>query len=205
MLPLTWPVESADAATTAADGTTKKKCTDIETCREIGEQKVQQSLEENPITKLSSGTRYKRLKPGFGSSTVQPNDTVDIVYSISRANGSYMYSRGFGFEKTQSMGGSTLQSDEGVDSYRVVLGSKDVPVGIEEALLGMKKGERRRIELPPSVGFETSNWKPEPVTRRGKAQIIDYKAILYGRGSSQPPFPAPTIWDVEVLRFRSSN
>ncbi|KAG7350995.1 FKBP-type peptidyl-prolyl cis-trans isomerase [Nitzschia inconspicua] len=188
---------------------TLKKCTDIESCREIGDQKVKQDLEERPITRLDSGVRFKRLKPGVGDGTVKSGDTVDIIFSISRANGAYMYSKGFGFEKVQEFGveSARLQSDEGLDSYRVQLGkdsgSRDVPSGIEQALIGMKKGERRRIELPPNVGFETSGWRPEPTTRRGKAQITYYKTILNGRGSNQPPFPAPTIWDVEVLSIRS--
>lgn len=86
-----------------------------------------------------------------------------------------------------------------------MLGQKDLPVGVESALLGAKKGERRRIEVPPAVGFETSNWKPQPTTRRGKAQILDYQSILKGRGTDQPPFAAPLIWDVEILSFRSNN
>ena len=50
----------------------------------------------------------------------------------------------------------------GLDSYRVTLGTGNLPVGVEQALIGAKKGERLRIEVPPNVGFETSNWKPEP-------------------------------------------
>lgn len=38
------------------------------------------------------------------------------------------------------------------------------PLGIKDALIGRKKGERRRVEL----GFETPNWQPEPVSKRGK-------------------------------------
>lgn len=200
LLPLApWAVASA-GTTPSPD----KQCTDIESCREIGEQKVQQDLQNNPITMLKNGVRYKRLKPGLGSAVVQENDTVDLIYSISRANGAYMYSRGFGFNKVDGIGGGT-STDEGLESYRLTLGRRDVPVGVEAALVGMKKGERRRIEVPPAVGFQTSNWKPEPVTRRGKAQIVDYQSILSGRGTSQPPFPAPTIWDVEVLSFRNAR
>ena len=66
----------------------------------------------------------------------------------------------------------------------------------------MGRGERRRVELPPDVGFGTSNWMPEPTTRRGKAQIEQYKRKLTGFGS-QPPFPAETVWDVEVLQIRN--
>lgn len=186
---------------------TKRKCTDIESCREIGDRKVQQDLEEKPIVRLDSGVRYKKLRPGVGgATTAKSGDTVDIIFSISRANGAYMYSRGFGFEKVLGVDVSEMQSDEGLDSYRVQLGkleNRDVPLGVEQAIVGMQKGERRRIEVPPSVGLETSDWRPEPSTRRGKAQIVEYQTILKGRGTNQPPFPAPTIWDVEVLSFRS--
>ena len=72
---------------------------------------------------------------------------------------------------------------------------------LEYALIGMSKGEKRRVELPPDVGFETSNWSPEPTTRRGQVQIEQYKKKLEGFGS-QPPFPAETVWDIEVLQVR---
>jgi hypothetical protein len=95
-----------------------------------------------------------------------------------------------------------MQRDAGLDSYRVTLGKGDLPVGIEQALVGMKKGERRRVEVPPNVGFETSNWRPKPTTRNGKQHIKNYQTLLNGVGSNRPLFPAPTIWDVEVLSFR---
>jgi len=177
------------------------KCTDIDSCRELGDEKIAQDLKDNPVTVLRDGTRYKLLKPGFGDGTVLPTATVDIIYSITRAGGQYMYSQGFGFEKIDI--GNGLQKDLGLDSYRVRLGQGDLPVGIEEAIVGMKKGERRRVELPPAVGFETSNWKPEPKSRLGKGSIVAYQRILTGFGS-QPPFPAPTIWDVEILSFRDT-
>ena len=59
------------------------------------------------------------------------------------------------------------------------------------------------VELPPAVGFATSDWRPEPTTRRGRASIVGYRQLLEGNGSSQPPFPAETIWDVEVVRLVS--
>ena len=92
------------------------------------------------------------------------------------------------------------------DFLRVTLGKerRDVPAGIELALLGMQRGEKRRVELPPgdAVGFESSDWRPEPTSRRGKATIVGYKQILRGNGSSQPPFPALTVWDLELRRIR---
>ena len=173
------------------------KCADIESCREVGEAKVAADMAANPVTNLGNGVRYKRVKEGAGA-TVSGNDVVDVAYSISTAGGSYMYSRGFGFEK---------DSDGVVDAgdfLRVKLGNQDVPKGIELALRSMKEGEKRRVELPPGpiTGFETSEWKPAPTTRRGKAQIVAYKNLINGNGSSQPPFPAVTVWDIECRRIR---
>mmetsp|Transcript_45096 Transcript_45096/g.94564 ORF Transcript_45096/g.94564 Transcript_45096/m.94564 type:complete len:273 (-) Transcript_45096:2896-3714(-) len=179
------------------------KCTDIESCREEGERKVEEDLKRNPIVKLSDGVRYRVLQaPPMASSSekVREGSSIDLAYSISTASGQYMYSKGFGFEKVEF--GGRQESDLGLDSLRVVLGKHNVPVGIEYALLGMVRGEKRRVELPPVVGFETSDWMPEPTTRRGKTQIEQYKRKLAGFGS-QPPFPAETVWDIEVLGVRN--
>jgi FKBP-type peptidyl-prolyl cis-trans isomerase len=146
------------------------KCTDIETCREEGERKIEADLKLNPITKLSDGVRYRVLQPSApNGAKVKDGSSVDLIYSISTASGQYMYSKGFGFEKVTFGGKQT--SDLGLDSLRVVIGKHNIPVGIESALIGMGRGERRRVELPPGVGFETSNWEPKPTTRRGITQI----------------------------------
>jgi len=177
------------------------KCTDIESCREIGERKVEKDLVDNPVTTLPSGSRYKVLQPGTGGASVDEQSSLDLIFSISTISGGYMYSQGFGYEKIDAGNGKKM-SDAGLDSVRVKLGERDVPIGIEDALLGMKKGERRRVEVPPRVGLITSNWKPEPTSKRGNAGITAYKRILEGNGPNQPGFPAATIWDVEVLRIR---
>ena len=178
------------------------KCTDVDSCREIGDKKVEDDLKENPVTVLESGVRYKKLKPGYGSDAVQSSSFVDMIYSISTGGGVYMYSKGFGYNKID-VGNGVHQSDTAeLDSYRVTLAQGDLPVGVEQALVGMKKGERRRIEVPPNVGFETSDWKPAPTTRNGKQRIKNYQTLLEGVGTSRPPFPAPTIWEVEILNFR---
>ena len=98
-------------------------------------------------------------------------------------------------------------SDSGLDSLVVQLGrtnpqERDIPLGIEQALVGMKKGERTRVELPPNVGYGTSDWKPQPKSRRAQAGLKAHRKIIEGNGSNQPPFAASTIWDVEVLKIR---
>lgn len=192
------------ALLTTAPQPSLAKCTDIETCREIGDRKDAEDLAANPINRLGGGLQWKLLRPGFGQETVQENSkNIKIIYSISQANGSYMYSKGFGYNKIDINGKKV--SDAGLDSLTVNMSDDDdksVPVGIKRAMAGMKKGERRRIECPPKLGFETSDWNPKPTTFRGKQQMKDYKTTLAGRGSTQPAFPAPTIWDVEVISIR---
>ena len=97
------------------------KCKDIESCREVGEAKVAADMAANPIIKLSDGVRYKRVKEGAGA-TVSGNDVVDIAYSISTAGGSYMYSRGFGFEKDSD--GVTLAIFCGSDSDKATMSQR---------------------------------------------------------------------------------
>lgn len=193
-------------ALTSTTTANPKKCTDIESCREIGDEKIMEQLAENPITSLPSGVKYKVLKPpavadnsSSRSATVTDGSTVDLIYSVT-GSGRYMFSQGFGYEEVYFDG--KMQKDLGLDSLRVVVGKQQVPLGVEQALIGMKRGERRRVVVPPSVGFDTSSWKPEPTSRRGKAALAAYKQLVEGRGSTQPPFPAPTIWDVEVLSTR---
>merc|ERR1719215_2421906 len=100
------------------------------------------------------------------------------------------------------MNGKLVPDNAGLDSYRITIGTKQIPLAIEEALIGMKRGELRRVEVPPNVGFITSNWQPEPTTSNGKAKIKAYQRLLNGT-NTQPPFPAATIWDIEVLNIRN--
>mmetsp|Transcript_17901 Transcript_17901/g.28971 ORF Transcript_17901/g.28971 Transcript_17901/m.28971 type:complete len:171 (-) Transcript_17901:993-1505(-) len=75
------------------------KCTDIESCREEGERKVEAELKRNPIVRLSDGVRYRVLRPPASPSSsekVAEGSSIDLIYSITTASGQYMYSRGFG-------------------------------------------------------------------------------------------------------------
>lgn len=176
--------------------TASDKCSDIDSCRELGEQKIRLREAQNPTIKLPNGVLAKQLRPPLGGASVQNGSVVDLAFSIS-ANGGYLYSQGMGYEKLRSG-----QSDLGLDSIRVVVGEHMVPIGIEEALIGMKRGERLRVELPPQVGFETSNWQPKPNNPNAQKRLDGYKRLLEGNGPNVPGYPAVSIWDVEVLKVR---
>eukprot|EP00978_Attheya_sp_CCMP212_P029278 scaffold103504_cov55-Attheya_sp.AAC.1 len=193
------PVDPVWAAT--------RKCSDIESCREIGDRKIAEDMVLNPMIKLANGVRYKVMKPPLvkksdkdqSASAVKMGSLVDVIYSVSLPGAGYLNSKGMGFEKI-----SSGQNDLGLDSLRVVVGKRDVPQGIEEALIGMQRGERRRVELPPAVGFETSDWRPSPENKQAENRLLGYRRILEGNGPSQPPFAAVTVWDIEVLKVRNS-
>lgn len=158
----------------------------------------------NPIIRLGDGLQYKVLSKGLGSEIVNEKSKIRIIYSISKASGVYMYSKGFGYNQID-VGDGKRVNDLGLDSLTVDMSdpsAKQIPDGIRRALIGMRRGERRRIECPPKLGFETSDWNPQPTDFRGRQQIKDYKLVLSGRGDNQPAFPAPTIWDVEIISIR---
>ena len=197
MIPWTAPAPAFARSSSASS------CTDIETCREIGERRDAENLAQNPITRLGDGLQFKVLAAGIGPDNVQPDSRIQIIYSVSQANGSYMFSRGMGYNKININNNNQQQvSDFGLDSLSVTMGSTaTIPVGVQRALLGAKRGERRRIQCPPRLGFETSDWNPKPTTFRGERQMIDYRSTLTG-SSGGLAFPAPTIWDVEVVSIR---
>ena len=88
----------SSVAAVAAPRVAGAKCADIETCRELGDAKVAAAEAANPTVRLADGVRYKQLKAGAGPALAR-GDVADVAFSISSAGGSYMYSRGLGFEK----------------------------------------------------------------------------------------------------------
>lgn len=135
------------------------KCKDVDSCREIGEQKEAANLAANPIVRLGNdGLQYKVLSTGLGNAQVSDDTTVvKIAYSLS-ARSRYMYSQGMGYNKIDAYGNGQAVPDLGLDGITIHLkdeNAMEVPVGIRQAIMGMKRGEKRRIEVPPSLGFET--------------------------------------------------
>ena len=62
----------------------------------------------------------------------------------------------------------------------------------------------RRIELPPDLGFETSDWLPAPDGNGGTQRLQRYRSLLsanLGRRDYQPLI----LFQVEVLRVRPAR
>lgn len=169
------------------------KCTDIDSCREEGERRFEEMERAmGPVVSLSDGVRYRELKTGEGRE-IRPGDVCDLRFQVLKGNGDFMYSvpnREPGSERKDL-----------AETLRVTVGNKDVPEGVEDALIGAKKGTVRRVELPPSKGFATSDWRPEPVGYAGIQRMKRFRSLLSGNGL-QPGYDAVIIFEFDIVRIK---
>lgn len=107
-----------------------------------------------------SGLKYRILKPGNGASAVN-GKTVTVHYTGWLTNGKK-------FDSSVDRG----------QPFSFVLGQGRVIKGWEEGVNGMRVGEKRKLTIPPDLGYGA-----------------------YGAGDAIPP-NATLIFDVELLGIR---
>lgn len=174
----------------------KAGCQSLDECRDRGDEVFEASEKaKGPIVRMSSGVRYRESRVGIGPAAA-PGDTVDISYEVRKTNGDYIFSFG--------RGRPDAAKDDFGESYRVRLGSLDAPLAVEMAMVGMRPGGVRVVEVPPQLGFETSGWKPEPSNFSGKQRMLRYRQLLTGNGL-QPGYNAALQFEVEVMRLRPAG
>lgn len=133
-------------------GRTKPKCKDIESCQAEGERReAEADAKAGPLRNVGpiganglGRVRYRAMKETSDGPPLRQGDAADIRFDVLSTSGNLMYgvpSREPGEQATAIL-----------DSYRMVLGSRDVPEGVELALEGAHKGDFRRIEVPPVSG-----------------------------------------------------
>lgn len=171
------------------------KCTDIESCREEGDRRAEEAdRKAGPTVKLSGGVMYRELEAGTGPK-LSMGDGADIRFQVLQsANGYFMYG-----VPNREPGSKDLG-----ETYRVTLGQRDIPEGVELAMVGASKGTRRRVQLPRSMGFETSEWRPQPTGYAGQQRIKRFQNILYGT-SNQPGYDAQILFEFEVAKVRPAS
>ncbi|CAN0064873.1 unnamed protein product [Heterosigma akashiwo] len=99
-------------------------------------------------------------------------------------NGDYLFSLGQGQE---------LKKDVG-ESYRMVLGKKQVPRAVEMGMEGMREGGMRKILVPPNLGWESLQSLPQPDTfsaKRKLTRIVETQS--------------PLLFEVELVRVRPTK
>ena len=115
---------------------------------------------------------------------------ADLRFSVLKGNGDLMYGVPNREPGAQDVG----------ETLRVVLGQRDVPLGVERALIGASRGSRRRVELPPASGFASSDWRPKPAGFAGQQRIERFKRLLTGNGLQRV---VPRCWF--AILFGPSN
>jgi FKBP-type peptidyl-prolyl cis-trans isomerase len=140
--------------------TEKAKCTNVEECQALAEQKEQlerQEAEANnvPAQTTKGGTRYKDFEPGMGNVVVQDGDEVTVYYKVLKlgkraydglsGEGTVVFSRGYGLEDDEFKPGD--------HAFVTTVGAPYNIIALNEAMIGMKQGGLRRFSIFPSKGW----------------------------------------------------
>ena len=104
------------------------------------------------MQKLKSGVRYIDLKEGSGAG-VSSGSRVSLQWVLRRSNG-YFVTSSFGQVASGPDAGILKLSGTSVnDPFLFTVGSGAALPGLEEAVLGMKKGGVRRIVVPTRLSY----------------------------------------------------
>jgi len=103
---------------------------------------------------LPSGVSYKEYKPGQGDAEVGPGKTVNV-----QMTGRLLNLNGIKFYSTKEFKDEFGEAP----ALKFVYGRGELLPGLEEGMLGMKKGAIRKIVVPPSMGYsQYPNLLPQP-------------------------------------------
>jgi len=129
--------------------------------------------------KYSVGLKIQDIAPGdVTSPDVKEDSFVSMQYVLRRANG-YFVDASYGFDR--------------FDTLDFKMGKGQMVPGVEQALLGMHKGGRRRFVVPPELGYTSGvgDNKPGPMpTGWGERRALDSHRR------------EPLVFEVQVLKVK---
>ena len=150
---------------------------------------------------FESGVRVADILVG-NSNTANSDSGSSVVTPTSKVNihilGRLLGKQGWIFEASQAAG---------EDPYRLDLGTGTVVTGLEEGLVGMRPGGRRRIVVPSAVGYTSRQLEPIPREFSNKQRL--YTTVMNGnriereRQALGADLAGVVVFDVELLRFRN--
>lgn len=116
--------------------------------------------DEAEMVTLPSGLKYRILKEGEGRET-KAGDSVVVHYTGKLTNGVV-------FDSSHNRG----------DPFTFVLGAGRVIKGWDEGVVGMKVGEKRKLVIPPELGYG-SRGSPPSIPPNAKlifeVEVVDIK------------------------------
>mmetsp|Transcript_18185 Transcript_18185/g.25234 ORF Transcript_18185/g.25234 Transcript_18185/m.25234 type:complete len:243 (+) Transcript_18185:191-919(+) len=121
---------------------------------------------DKPWEDLTSGVAYREYREGKGAAVVEPGSKVAVEMTI----------RCKSFSTANDPGGVKYYStkeDTDFNEYAFTVGSGEAPPGLEEGMMGMRRGGLRRIELPSTMVFaaKKANQLPLPTSKDGKRRF----------------------------------
>ena len=135
-------------------GPKERKCKSIDECEALGEKERQAALAnaDTSFERTVGGDRYRDLSVGNGNE-VRSGDAVEIRYRVMRlgtkardglsGEGQTIFSYGYGEDE-----------DKDGDKLAVQLAGRNIVPGVNDALIGMKPGGRRRVLVRPERGWK---------------------------------------------------
>ncbi|KAG6551155.1 hypothetical protein Mapa_007390 [Marchantia paleacea] len=155
----------------------------IDDARKAGEKlREEKEAAEGPVRVSSTGIKYRELERGTGR-PVATGDSVSIYYTISRLNGYYLDSMGYGKEGKNDVG----------EALKFQYGKGLVPEAIEGGMEGMREGAKRRILVTPERGWVRPDLLPRPTSffaERRLSERIASQALLI---------------EIELVKVKPSN
>jgi hypothetical protein len=133
------------------------------------------------FVKTASGALIQDLVRGTGEREACPGDVVLMDYVLRRANGYFIYSTVEGL--------SFQPRDIPTGPVRWKLDGDELLPGLVEAVSGMRKGGRRRVLIPPRIGYGAGDGlEPKMPTFGTSRQLENHKS-------------EPLIFEVELINI----
>jgi hypothetical protein len=168
------PPKSKTTAAGSADagGTNRPKCTNVEECQALAEQREAELRAKEasgpPPMVTKGGVKYRDLSPTPGAQedgnngspnavvVIQDGDEVQLFFKVLKlgkrsydglsGEGTVVFSRGYGLEDDEDK--------PGVKTFTTVVGNQANIVALNEALIGMPLQGIRRFSIMPQKGWE---------------------------------------------------
>lgn len=126
-------------------------------------------LVNQPYEELSSGVSYREYREGKGDAVVAPGSKVVVEMTI----------RCKSFATANEPGGVkyfNTKGDTDFNELAFTIGGGEISSGLEEGMMGMRKGALRRIEVPSTMVFAARNANQLPLpkdTNKDEKRVFD--------------------------------
>jgi len=113
-------------------------------------------LTDIPFEELPSGVSYREYREGKGGEVIKPGSKVAVEMTI----------RCKSFSTAKEPGGVkyfSTKTDTDFNEVAWIIGSGELPPGLEEGMMGMRRSALRRIEIPSTMVFEAKKMNQLPL------------------------------------------